>query len=234
MRQIENIAELCEDDEDDCKLICKPATVHALKRCLNDDVESKNFENRTVYSTHQVLESWIQVSRELIARIIEEIDSRRCEREARYCWLLEKLKNKLMIKPSSDSELFCFRSRELVEITKSSKDLKHTVPAVLEVEVDPTGGPRIQNAAMELYRRKEDFAKIHLLQAMQAVEAAVKRFYFGYKQLLAVVMGSLEAKGNVESGDLLSLIFMEPTYFPSLDAAKTFPGERWSHEAAGL
>ncbi|KAG6393525.1 hypothetical protein SASPL_147768 [Salvia splendens] len=236
-------------------LICKPAAVHALKRCLNDDVESKNFENRTVYSTHQVLESWIRVARELIARIGEEIDSRRYERAARYCWLLEKvwsivnqiedlhllmdpddflqLKNQLMIKASSDSELFCFRSRELVEITKSSKDLKHTVPAVLEVEVDPTGGPRIQNAAMELYRRKDDASKIHLLQAMQAVEAAVKRFYFGYKQLLAVVMGSLEAKGNVESGDLLSQIFMEPTYFPSLDAAKTFLGERWSHEVTG-
>ncbi|KAG6401590.1 hypothetical protein SASPL_138452 [Salvia splendens] len=32
----------------------------------------------------------------------------------------------------SDSELFCFRSRELVEVTKSSKDLRHSVPAVLE------------------------------------------------------------------------------------------------------
>ncbi|KAG6398301.1 hypothetical protein SASPL_139757 [Salvia splendens] len=215
MRQIEIIAELCEDDEDDCKLICKPAAVHALKRCLNDDVESKNFENQTVYSTHQI---------EDLHLLMDSGD-------------FLQLKNKLMIKPSSDSELFCFRSRELVEITKSSKDLKHTMPAVLEVEVevevevDPTGGPRIQNAAMELYRRKEDFAKIHL---MQAVEATVKRFYFGYKQLLAVVMGSLEAKGNVESDDLLSLIFMEPTYFPSLDAAKTFLRERWSHEAAGL
>ncbi|XP_047979274.1 nematode resistance protein-like HSPRO2 [Salvia hispanica] len=232
--------------------ICKPAAVHSLKKCSIDGVETKNFENRTVYSTHQVLESWIRVARGLIARIGEEIDSRRWERAARDCWLLEKvwsilnqiedlhllmdpddflqLKNQLVIKASSDSELFCFRSRELVEITKSSKDLKHTVPAVLEVEVDPSGGPRIQDAAMELYRKKEDFAKIHLLQAMQAVEAAVKRFYFGYKQLLAVVMGSLEAKGNVESGDLLSQIFTEPTYFPSLDAAKTFLGERWSHD----
>ena len=118
-----------------------------------------------------------------------------------------------------------------VEVTKSSKDLRHSVPAVLEVEVDPSGGPRIQNAAMELYRRKEESAKIHLLQAMQAVEGAVKRFYFCYKQVVAVVMGSLEAKANVESGDLLSHIFLEPTYFPSLDAAKTFLGERWSHDA---
>ncbi|XP_057788702.1 nematode resistance protein-like HSPRO2 [Salvia miltiorrhiza] len=234
-------------------LICKPTAVHALKRCPIDDVDSKNLENRTLYSTHQVLESWIRVAKQLLARIGDEIDSRRYERAASHCWLLEKvwgiinqiedlhllmdpddflrLKNQLMIKATSDSELFCFRSRDLVEITKSSKDLKHTVPTVLEVEVDPTGGPRIQNAAMELYRRKEEFAKIHLLQAMQAVEAAVKRFYFCYKQLLAVVVGSLEAKANVESGDLLSQIFLEPTYFPSLDAAKTFLGERWSHEA---
>ncbi|KAG6400138.1 hypothetical protein SASPL_141626 [Salvia splendens] len=62
----------------------------------------------------------------------------------------------------SDSELFCFRSRELVEVTKSSKDMRHSVPAVLEVEVDPSGGPRIQNASMELYRRKEESAKINI------------------------------------------------------------------------
>ncbi|KAK6135846.1 hypothetical protein DH2020_030412 [Rehmannia glutinosa] len=234
-------------------LICKPTEIHALKKCPNDDVESKNFENRTLYSTHQILESWIRVARELIERIADEIDSRRYDRASSSCWILEKvwtvvnqiedlhllmdpddflrLKNQLMIKASSESDLFCFRSRELVGITKSSKDLKHKVPAVLGVEVDPTGGPRIQDAAMELYRRKEEFAKIHLLQAMQAVEAAVKRFYFCYKQLLVVVIGSLEAKGNVESDDLLSQIFLEPTYFPSLDAAKTFLGERWSHES---
>lgn len=231
-------------------LICKPTAVHALKKCPIDDVDSRNFENRTLYSTHQVLESWIRVAKQLLARISDEIDSRRYEKAASHCWILEKvwaiinqiedlhllmdpddflrLKNQLMIKASSDSELFCFRSRELVEITKLSKDLKHRVPAILDVEVDPTGGPRIQDAAMELYRSKEEFARIHLLQAMQAVEAAVKKFYFCYKQLLTVVMGSLEAKGSVESGDLLSQIFLEPTYFPSLDAAKTFLGERRS------
>lgn len=235
-------------------LICKPAAVHALKRCPLDDVDSKNVENRMLYATHQVLESWIRVGKQLLARIADEIDSRRYEKASSHCWILEKvwaivnqiedlhllmdpddflrLKNQLVIKASSDSELFCFRSRELVEITKLSKDLKHKVPAILDVEVDPTGGPRIQDAAMDLYRRKEEFAKIHLLQAMQAVEAAVKKFYFCYKQLLTVVMGSLEAKGGVESGDLLSQIFLEPTYFPSLDAAKTFLGEagRYSPE----
>ncbi|KAG6425061.1 hypothetical protein SASPL_115485 [Salvia splendens] len=34
----------------------------------------------------------------------------------------------------SDSELFCFRSRELVEVTKSSKYLRHSVPTVLEAK----------------------------------------------------------------------------------------------------
>ncbi|KAL7107685.1 hypothetical protein ACP275_06G070100 [Erythranthe tilingii] len=232
-------------------LICKPAELHALKKCPNDDVDSKNMENRMLYATHQVLESWTRVAGELLTTISDEIDSQRYERASSHIWTLEKvwtiisqiedlhllmdpddflrLKNQLMIKATSESELFCFRSRELVHVTRSSKELRHKIPAVLEVEVDPTGGPRIQDAAMELYRRKEEFAKIHLLQGMQAVEAAVKRFYFCYKQLLAVVMGSLEAKGNVGSGDLLSQIFLEPTYFPSLDAAKTFHGEQLSH-----
>ncbi|XP_051143156.1 nematode resistance protein-like HSPRO2 [Andrographis paniculata] len=231
--------------------ICKPSELHALKKSTNDDVDSSNFENRILYATHQILESWILVGKELLRRISDEIDGRRYEKASSLCWILEKvwsivnqiedlhmlmdpddflrLKTQLMIKATSNSELFCFRSRELVEITKTSKDLKHKVPAVLEVEVDPTGGPRIQNAAMELYRRKDAFAKIHLLQAMQAVESAVKKFYFSYKQLLAAVMGSLEATGAVGSDDPLSQIFMEPTYFPSLDAAKTFLGERWSY-----
>ncbi|EPS68105.1 hypothetical protein M569_06668 [Genlisea aurea] len=233
--------------------ICRPADLHALRKSPNDAGEVfHNFENRNLYGAHQILESWIRVGKELLARISEEIDGESYERAAGHCWILEKvwkmlaeiedlnllmdpddflwLKNRLMIKASSQSELFCFRSRDLVEITKSSKNLKHKVPAVLSVEVDPTGGPRIQEAAMELYRRKEDGARIHLLQAMQATEAAVKRFYFSYKQLIATSMGSLEANGGggSESGDLLSQIFMEPTYFPSIDAAKTFLGDSWS------
>ncbi|KAL3834861.1 hypothetical protein ACJIZ3_009597 [Penstemon smallii] len=235
-------------------LICKPAELHALKKCPYDDVCSKNCENQTLYTTHQIFESWLRVAKKLLERISDEIDSRSFEKASSYCWILEKvwmvltkiedlhllmdpddflrLKHQLAIKASSQSELFCFRSRELVAITKFSEDLKHKVPAILDVEVDPTGGPRLQDEAMKLYGEKEDFTKIHLLQAMQAVEAAVKRFYFSYKQLLAVVMGSLEAKGDVGSADLLTQIFTEPTYFPSLDAAKTFLGERWSHEKA--
>jgi hypothetical protein len=219
----------------------------------------ENHENQTLYTTHQILESWIFASQQLLNRITERIDSKDFEEASNDCWILEKiwkllteiedlhllmdpndflrLKNQLSIKASSESEAFCFRSRGLVSITKQSKELKHKVPHVLGVEVDPTGGPRIQEAAMELYRKREGggFDKIHLLQALQAIESALKRFYYAYKQLIVIVMGSLEAKGNqaivsVDSSDALAQIFLEPTYFPSLDAAKTFLGHEWSHE----
>ncbi|CAA2996447.1 nematode resistance -like HSPRO2 [Olea europaea subsp. europaea] len=237
-------------------VICKPNELHTLKKCPSDNADLENLENQTIFATHQILESWICVSKQIMARILSRIDSKSFENASSDCWILEKvwkllkeiedlhllmdpddflrLKNRLSIKANSESDFFCFRSRELVEITKSSKDLKHKVPTILDVEVDPKGGPRIQEAAMKLYRRKCEFAKIHLLQAMQAVEMAVKSFFFSYKQLLTIVMGSLEAMGyrafvNVDSGDLLGQIYLEPTYFPSLDAAKTFLDDSWGH-----
>lgn len=237
--------------------VCKPSELHSLKKCPSDQMNLDNLENQTLYTIHQILESWIYSSQQLLARIADQIEQKNFERASSYCWLLEKvwkllseiedlhllmdpddflrLKSQLAIKATSESDLFCFRSKGLIQITKLSKDLRHKVPEILEVEVDPKGGPRIQEAAMELYRRKNNYDRIHLLQALQAVEMAVKKFYYSYKQLLVVVMGSLEAKGNkafagVDSGDALAQIFLEPTYFPSLDAAKTFLGERWSHE----
>ncbi|KAJ6690188.1 hypothetical protein OIU85_006467 [Salix viminalis] len=146
-----------------------------------------------------------------------------------------RLKNQLQMRSFDEKSPFCFRSRELVEITKSCKELKHKVPEILGVAVDPKGGPRIQEAAMRLYSEKREFQKVYLLQALQAIEGALKRFFYAYQQVLAVAMGSLEAKGNgvlvsSESCDSLTQLFLEPTYFPSLDAAKTFLGESWSHE----
>ncbi|CAI9773994.1 unnamed protein product [Fraxinus pennsylvanica] len=239
----------------DYDAVCKPTELHAFKKCPSDNADL-DIENQTLYATHQILESWICVSKFILERIRSRIDSRSFENASSDCWILEKvwkllkeiedlhllmdpddflrLKNRLSIKATSESDSFCFRSRELVEITKLSKDLKHKVPTILDVEVDPKGGPRIQGAAMKLYRKKAEFEKIHLLQAMQAVEMAVKSFYFSYKQLVTIVMGSLEAMGNrtfvnVDSGDLLGQIYLEPTYFPSLDAAKTFL-DSWGHE----
>ncbi|KAA8539623.1 hypothetical protein F0562_026315 [Nyssa sinensis] len=241
----------------DYDLVCKPSELHALKKSPSDNMNLGNYENQILYTTHQILETWIYVSQQLLRRIGERIESKDFERASSDCWLLERtwkllaetedlhllmdpddfllLKNQLSIKASSESEAFCFRSRGLTEITKQSKDLKHKVPCILDVEVDPKGGPRIQEAAMKLYRKKADFERIHLLQALQAIESALKKFYYSYKQLLVIAAGSLEAKGSrayatVESCDSLSQIFLEPTYFPSLDAAKTFLGNYWSHE----
>ncbi|KAK6929455.1 Nematode resistance protein-like HSPRO1, N-terminal [Dillenia turbinata] len=216
-------------------VVCKPTDLHLIKKSLT---QVNNHENRTLFTTHQIWESWIYVAREVLNRISDRINSQDFMRASSDCWMLEKiwklleeiedlhllmdpddflkLKNQLGIK----SEPFCFRSETLIEITKLSKDLKHKVPTILGVEVDPTGGPRIQEAAMTLYSKKDRYEKIHLLQGLQAVELGVKRFFYSYKQLLMIVMGSLEPL------DSLTQILMEPTYYPSLDAAKTFLGER--------
>ncbi|KAM7263625.1 hypothetical protein ACFE04_001308 [Oxalis oulophora] len=245
--------------------VCKPNQLHALKKNPYYEVIDNNGENQILYTTQQVLESWIYAAKQLLNRIVERIESKDLNFAASDCYLLEKiwkmlaeieelhllmdpddflrLKSQLQIKSLNDTESFCFRSKSLVDITKSSKNLKHNVPLILGVEVDPTGGPRIQDAAMTLYMNKSkgnfDINKVHLLQALQAIESALKTFFFAYKQVLGIVMGSLEARGNRvaaswDSSDSLSQIFLEPTYYPSLDAAKTFLGEYWSHELSGI
>ncbi|KAJ0564434.1 putative nematode resistance protein-like HSPRO1 [Helianthus annuus] len=245
--QIELISLFCEQDD----VITAP--IVDIGESTEADVS--NYENRTLYTTHQILECWIHVANRILNRIESEIDSDRFESASNNGYILEqiwkllteiedlhllmdpddflRLKNQLDIKTESESESFCFRSKALIEITKRSKNLRHKVPYILGVEVDPNGGPRIQEAAMKLYRRKNAAVKIHLLQSLQAVEAAVKKFYYAYKQLLVVVMGSVEAKGSlafvtVDSSDSLGRLFLEPTYFPSLDGAKTFLGDYWS------
>ncbi|XP_010505701.1 PREDICTED: nematode resistance protein-like HSPRO2 [Camelina sativa] len=232
--------------------ICRPNELYSLKdNPYADHID--NQENQTLYIIHQILESWIYASRNLLDRIVSSIEDERFEKASDDVYLLEKiwkllteiedlhmlmdpedflkLKKQLQIKSTGKNDAFCFRSRGLVEVMKMSKDLRHKVPAVLAVEVDPTGGPRLQEAAMKLYSRKSECDKIHLLQGMQAVEAAAKSFFFSYRQLVAEMMGSAEtnATASQELCDSLSQIFMEPTYYPSLDAAKTFLGEFWSH-----
>ncbi|RYR00260.1 hypothetical protein Ahy_B07g088365 [Arachis hypogaea] len=81
--------------------------------------------------------------------------------------------------------------------------MKSMVPEILEVEVDPKGGTEIVEAAMRVYAEKKSVVEV--LQAMQGIEAAgMKRSFFGYKQVVAAVMGSAEASGNrVGFGDSL-------------------------------
>ncbi|KNA14567.1 hypothetical protein SOVF_106310 [Spinacia oleracea] len=235
--------------------VCRPSELHALQKGALDHIQ--NPENQILFTVHQIFESWIFAAKQLLNRIGVRISKEEFSKATDDCWILERiwkllaqieslhmlmdpddflhLKTQLRMKTTSDSETFCFRSRGLVEITKLSKDLRHKVPEILAVEVDPMGGPVIQESAMELYKEKKSFEKIHLLQAFQGVESGVKGFFFSYKQLLVIMMGSLEAKANFavvgasESSDLLAQIFLEPTYYPSLDGAKTFIGDFWEH-----
>ncbi|XP_048135491.1 nematode resistance protein-like HSPRO2 [Rhodamnia argentea] len=233
--------------------VCRPSELHSLKRNASSDQIESNHENQSLHTTHQILESWIYATNELLKRISERIEEKQFKKAASYCYLLERfwkllaeiedlhllldpedflrLKRDLAIRAETAS--FCFRSKGLVEITGKCKDLKHNVPRILGVEADPNGGPRLQEAAMRLYCEKGEAERIHLLQALQAVEGAVKRFFFAYKQVVAAVMGSLEARGDravasSETSDSLSQVFLESTYFPSLDAAKTFLGRMLS------
>ncbi|GMI87246.1 ARABIDOPSIS ORTHOLOG OF SUGAR BEET HS1 PRO-1 2, ortholog of sugar beet HS1 PRO-1 2 [Hibiscus trionum] len=242
----------------DYDAVCRPNELHALKKSPYDHID--NHENAALYTAHQILESWIETAKQVLKRVVSRIDAGSFESAASDGYLTEKiwkllseiedlhllmdpddflrLKSQLMIKSLNETESFCFRSKGLVEITEMSKELKHKVPFILGVEVDPRGGPRIQEAAMRLYAEKREGNKVFLVQALQAIEGALKRFFYGYKQVLVVVMGSLEGKGNrvvtsSDSCDSLSQIFLEPTYFPSLDAAKTFLGEFWSHGQVG-
>lgn len=235
-------------------VVCRPEELHSLmKNPYSDHIE--NQENQMLYTIHQILESWIYVSVNLLYRIESRIKEGKFEKASSDVYLLEriwkllaeiedlhilmdpedflKVKKQLQIKSTSQNDAFCFWSKGLVKMAKMSKELRQKVPAVLEVEVDPTGGPRLQEAAMKLYSRKTEYEKIHLLQGMQAVESAAKRFFFGYQKLVAAMMGSAEANANRtaashESCDSLTQVFMEPPYYPSLDAAKTFLGEFWS------
>ncbi|KAK1409312.1 hypothetical protein QVD17_35838 [Tagetes erecta] len=241
-------------------VVCKPSELHSVTKSPPEQTNVNNYENLTLFTTHQILESWIYVAKQVLTRIESAIDSNDFEHASSDCYILQqiwkllteiedvhllmdpddflRLKNQLDIKTTSETETLCFRSKSLIDITKRSKNLRHKVPYILGVEVDPMGGPVVQEAAIKLYRKKNSAVKIHLLQGLQAVEAAVKKFFYSYKQLLVVVMGSVEARGNlgfvmVDSRDSLAQMFLEPTYFPSLDGAKTFLGDYWSHECSG-
>lgn len=236
-------------------LVCRPSDLHGLKKPARS---VENYENEMLCATHQILESWIRSGLELLSRIGERIEGRQFDKAAGDSWILERvwklmseiedlhllmdpddflrLKNQLSLKATAGSDPICFRSTGLIELTRMSKDLRRRVPEVLGVEVDPKGGPRIQEAAMRVLHRRREEGKIHLMQAFQAIEAAMKRFFFAYWQLIVVVMGSLEARGNrafvgsVGESDPLPQMFLEPPYYPSLDAAKTFLGDFWQHQ----
>ncbi|TKW17800.1 hypothetical protein SEVIR_5G392200v4 [Setaria viridis] len=250
--------------------VVRPHDLHALKPKTAPEPRSgyRNRENETLVTMYQILESWLCAASQLLARLNERIEAKDWEAAASDCWILERvwklladvedlhllmdpddflrLKSQLAVRAAPGSEAsFCFRSRALLHVANTTRDLKKRVPWVLGVEVDPNGGPRVQEAAMRLYhsRRRgegEEAGKVELLQAFQAVEAAVRRFFFAYRQLVAAVMGTAEASGNralfvpAEGMDPLAQMFLEPPYYPSLDAAKTFLADYWAQQMAGV
>ncbi|CAO2195307.1 unnamed protein product [Urochloa humidicola] len=253
--------------------VVRPHELHALKPRPAPEPRSgsgyRNRENEALFTTYQILESWLRVASQLLARLNDRIEARSWEPAASDCWILERvwklladvedlhllmdpddflrlIKSQLAIRaaPAGSDASFCYRSRALLHAANGTRDLKKRVPWVLGVEVDPNGGPRVQEAAMRLYhsRRRgegEEAGKVELLQAFQAVEAAVRRFFFAYRQLVAAVMGTAEASGNralfvpAEGVDPLAQMFLEPPYYPSLDAAKTFLADYWAQQMAG-
>ncbi|KAG8054706.1 hypothetical protein GUJ93_ZPchr0001g31176 [Zizania palustris] len=243
--------------------VVKPHELHALKAKVAPEPKTgyRNRENESLFTILQILESWLCAASQLLIRLNNRIEARNWEAAASDCWILERiwklladvedlhllmdpddflrLKSQLAIRaaPSSNAS-FCFRSRALLHVANATRDLKKRVPWVLGVEVDPNGGPRVQEAAMKLYhsRRRgegEESGKVELLQAFQAVESAVRRFFFAYRQLVTAVMGTAEASANralfvpMEEMNPLEQMFLEPAYFPSLDAAKTFLADYW-------
>ncbi|XP_047061190.1 nematode resistance protein-like HSPRO1 [Lolium rigidum] len=241
--------------------VVRPHDLHALKPrvCPEHKTGFRNRENDALFTIHQILESWLCAATQLLTRMNNRIEAKDWEAAASDCWILERvwklladiedlhllmdpddflrLKSQLAIRPGTDAS-FCFRSRALLHVANATRDIKKRVPWVIGVEADPNGGPRVQEAAMRLYhsRRRgegEDAGKIELLQAFQAVEAAVRGFFFAYRQLVAAVCGTAEAAANralfvpAEAMDPLSQMFLEPPYFPSLDAAKTFLADYW-------
>nr|KYP48693.1 hypothetical protein KK1_029578 [Cajanus cajan] len=212
--------------------VCTPREIHLLQ-AMDDGVA--NYENKTVRATHQIAECWTRAAGKLLERVAESVERKTLEKAACECEAVERiwklltevedlhvmmdpedflrLKKQLGVRSWGETAAFCFRSRELVEVAKA--DLRQKVPEILEVEVDPKGGPGMMEAAMKAYADKLE--KVQVLQAMQSIEVAMKRFFYAYKHVVSVVMGS-----SSSDADGLTHIFLHPSYYPSLDAAKTF------------
>ncbi|KAL2317142.1 hypothetical protein Fmac_031018 [Flemingia macrophylla] len=220
--------------------VCTPTEIHLLVQDDDDDAATAgNYESRTVRATHQISECWTRSARLILERVERRASASECHVVERIWDLLTEVVDlHVMMDPEDFLRMkrelgvgtvaFWFRSRELVEVAEACRDLRRKVPEILEVEVDPTGGPGMMEAAMRVYAEKrKGFEKVHVLQAMQAIEVAMKRFFYAYKQVLTLLIGSSHPHA-------LSPIFLQPTYFPSLDAAKTFLSFYWDNNHNSL
>nr|GMD97524.1 bidirectional sugar transporter SWEET4-like [Ipomoea batatas] len=55
--------------------IIKHSELHSRKKSLAESMNLQNFENHTLYSTHQILETWICVLKSTLNRVAERIES---------------------------------------------------------------------------------------------------------------------------------------------------------------
>jgi tryptophan 2,3-dioxygenase len=252
---------LCGKPILDYDRVCQPSYVCSLKRTPAQG----NGEDNTLRTAHQILECWLFSAGMLVNRIEEKVNSGDLKGAAKDSWVVERtwkllaetanllllmdpddfLRLKQLLAMDSSTGAYCLRSRALRDLTRACKNLSHLVPRVVRVDADPKGGPRLQQAVMNLFHShgsssakmetsSSEFpcvpsTAIHLLQAFQAIEAAVRRFFFSYQQLVITVMGSVEMKRSSYRPDGLTQIYLEPPYFPSLDGAKAFLGDYCRH-----
>ncbi|KAE8811252.1 Hs1 [Hordeum vulgare] len=175
---------------DTCECVRPVCTPDPLLTRLNNRIEAKDWEA----ATH---DCWIL---ERIWKLLADIEDLQLQMDPDdFLWL----KSQLAIRsaPDDTDAPFCFWSRALLHAANATRDIEKLVSWVIGVEVDPNVVPRVQEAAMRLYhsRRRgegEDAGKIELLQAFQNMEAAVRRFFFAYRQVVAVVCGTAEASDN--------------------------------------
>uniref|UniRef100_A0A0D6R2B1 Uncharacterized protein n=1 Tax=Araucaria cunninghamii TaxID=56994 RepID=A0A0D6R2B1_ARACU len=248
--------------------ICKPSYLYSFRQ----STQFHNAEDHTLCTVQQIFEAWVFTAQQLLKKIHQKTDQGDSAGASKDCWMIERiwklltdieslfllvdpndflcLKHQLAFKGST-SGAYCFKSTALRSLADGCRDLRHLLPKVMGVEADPKGGPRLQEAVMQLLhfhrlprtRMPEDDASfvhdsgtIHLLLAFQAIEAAIKKFFFSYQQLVIVVMGSVEMNGPAHLGisDALFQKYSEPPYFPSVDGAKTFLSDYWYHNPATL
>jgi hypothetical protein len=131
--------------------VCRPSLIHSLETTPFDHVT--NYENRNLHAMHQIFESWTRAARVLMERVNEDIENRAFEKAASELYAVEriwkllteiedlhmmmdpedflKLKKNLGMRSWNETVPFCFRSTELVTITKMCRDLTQKVPEIL-------------------------------------------------------------------------------------------------------
>lgn len=73
----------------DYDAICRPSELHALKKGPLHHIH--NSENQSVFTIHQILESWIFAAEQLLHQVGERIGAKRFSDAAGDCWVLERI-----------------------------------------------------------------------------------------------------------------------------------------------